>query len=331
MDAQIIPLTLAWQEAVVALYNRLHAASPLPYGKEMPADFVQQRLLRSSLWSSDCSRLLIDCSGQLRAVVLANHRRNPGLQQNESMLLHWLGVEPEWQRKGWARQLLQELFFLAQREQQTVLQSALQWSGIWPGVPQGLLAMEQFVEQTAGSWQTGELFLQCTPAEVLGRMATRKANTDKNISIILYESRHQQAVQRLLQEHFSIGWQHELLSRIDPHYDPFNGYGLATTYNAAHPGKDLLLVVAEQEIIGFCALHTEKRELAFFGPIGLHPAWRQQGIGTDLWQAALRQADAAGCQKLGLWTSLPIAQGFYLPLGMEISHSSRHACWSVPQ
>ncbi len=317
---RICSLSPGWQAEAVALYNRVSAGLKLPYGRRITTQFLERRLFGSQLWSSDCSRLLLDDAGRVIGMALANRRSNPGVGQGERLLLHWLGIDPLWQGRGLGGQLLRHMQALARQGGQRAVASALQWSGLWPGVVEGLQGMEGLVARSGGEWQPGELFLRCA---VQGRSWTEQGE----VPIVGFTQAHAAGLRGLLQENFSIGWQHETLSRIDQNYEPFNGYGLSETYCAAPVGRDLLIAEVAGEVVGFCVLQAGEEGMAFFGPVGLRPEWRKRGIGSALLHAALRRTQDIGCQEMGLWTNQTLAEGFYLPLGLQRGCVTRHVVW----
>ncbi|MBF0184989.1 MAG: GNAT family N-acetyltransferase [Magnetococcales bacterium] len=328
MNLYILPLTPAWQQAVVALYNRVCASLPLPYGRQMAENYLQKRLFDSALWPGDASRLLLTADGQLLGAVLANRLANPLLTPSNRLQLHWLGIDPAWQRQGLATLLWQSLCRETKAAGQLEIISALHWNGIWPGIVQGLTSMETFVSQSGGRWQPGELFLQCN-VNASSWQQSLPHSPLSGVKINQYQLYHANGLRDLLQKHFSIGWQHETLSRVDPSYEPFNGYGLATTYCTEQPGRDVWIVEAASEVVGFCIVQPGPEKMAFFGPIGLRPHWRKQGLGRHLLHTATAHARALGCATMGLWTSQPLSEGFYLPLGMQKGGESRYALWSL--
>ncbi|MEO5355124.1 MAG: GNAT family N-acetyltransferase [Magnetococcus sp. XQGC-1] len=322
------PLSPRWQGEVKRLYDLLFAAADLPYGQRLPEDYLRHRLFASSLCSSDCSCMLVAPDGKGVGVLLANRRLNPASAEGEWLWLHLLAVAPDWQRQGLGRMLLHSLLERARREGKRGVATALQWSGIWPGVPAGLTTMEAFCAGTAARLRPGEMYLAKNLADPWPQAALDKAcSLREEVTMRAYTDRHREGLQALLQELFSVGWQHETLSRIDPAYEPFNGYGLASTYDPVQPGRGVWVVTDRDRLVGFAVVQAGADGTAFFGPVGLRPEWRGQGLGSGLLLATARQAQLWGCHTLGLWTSVPLANGFYRSLGMQLVTTTRHGEW----
>ncbi len=328
INASLEPLAPRWQEEVKRLYDLLFSTADLPYGRRLPDNYLRNRVFSSSLWSSDCSCILVAPGGEGVGVLLANRRLNPASAEGEWLWLHLLVVAPAWQRQGLGRMLLHSLLERAGREGRRGVATALQWSGIWPGVPLGLTAMGAFCTGTAARLRPGEVYLAKNLSEPWPQASLDKAySLREGVTVQAYTGQHREGLQRLLRELFSVGWQHETLSRIDPGYEPFNGYGLASTHDPGQPGRGVWIVTDRGRVVGFAVVQAGADGTAFFGPVGLRPEWRGQGLGQGLLMATARQARAWGCHTLGLWTSVPLAEGFYCPLGMQQVTTTQHGEW----
>ncbi|MBF0460425.1 MAG: GNAT family N-acetyltransferase [Magnetococcales bacterium] len=327
----IQPLTPAWQAEAKRVYDRAFAGADLPYGRSLPDNFLANRVFGSCLWSADCSRLLVTPAGEGVGLVIANRRANPASGASAWLWLQLLCIVPGWHRQGWGRMLLHSLLDTVRTEGQQGVATALQWAGVWPGIADGLKGMQKFCAHTGAALRPGEWYLAKSlhteePWQGVGGEASTDLGGDP--CILPYQSRHQEGLYRLLRDHFSIGWQHETLSRIDPGFEPFNGYGLAATLDPHQPGQGVLVVECHGQVVGFCVVQAEPDgPTAFFGPIGLVPAWRGQGWGSRLLVAAACQARQWGRQTLGLWTSAALADGFYAPLGFRRVVTTQHAVW----
>ncbi len=327
----LYPLTPAWQTAAKRVYDAAFAGAALPYGSRLPDHFLANRLFDSCLWSTDCSRILVTPEWKGVGLVIANRRANPASVASDWLCLQLLCVAPDWQRQGWGRMLLNGLLATAASEGKQGVITSLQWAGIWPGIPTSLTAMRAFGDQTGADWRPGEIYLEKNllepwPVACPGRLAP----PDDGITPVAYVNRHYAGLRSLLWDHFSIGWQCETLSRLDSIYEPFNGYGLATTSESTYPGRGIWILEREGQVIGFCVVHAgPDSPTAFFGPIGLLPEWRGRGLGTRLLLLAATQAQDWGRHSLGLWTSAPLAEGFYRPLGFVPVAQTRHAAWRV--
>ncbi|MEO5362378.1 MAG: GNAT family N-acetyltransferase [Magnetococcus sp. DMHC-8] len=330
MSACVVqPLTPPWQAEAQRVYDRAFAGAALPYGHRLPDGFLASRVFGSSLWPADCSQLLVTRTGEGVGLLLANRRANPAVPSSDWLWLHLLCIVPARRRQGWGRHLLAGLRERAHAEGRCGVATALQWAGLWPGVPEGLTAMRAFGDRTGAEWRPGELYLVKHLAEPWPESGLiRLVAAGEEIMPIPYARRHRDSLQKLLHAEFGTGWQHETLSRIDAGYEPFNGYGLATTGAPDHAGRGVWVLEQGGQVIGFCVVQWEgEGSTAFFGPIGLSPAWRGRGLGTRLLLAAARQARATGRERLGLWTSAALAEGFYQPLGFQALLSTRHALW----
>ena len=90
----------------------------------------------------------------------------------------------------------------------------------------------------------------------------------------------------------------------------------------------VLVAQLDGEVVGVCQLivfrHLQARggRCAEIESVHVHPDWRARGIGTELMEAAIARARAAGCYRVQL-TSNEVrhdAHRFYERLGLTASH-----------
>ena len=328
----ILPLQPRWQEAAKQVYDRTFMQADIPYGQQLPGNFLANRLFGSCLWSYDCSRILLTQAGEGVGLALANRRLNPAAPETDWLWLQLFCIAPAWQGRGLGRLLLNNLLETAAATGKRGLATALQWAGIWPGILAGLQTMQTFCNRTGVRWRPGEIYLEKNLLERTAESGIACPSClGDGVTLLDYDNRHRQSLTALLRDHFSIGWQHEVLSHIDPDYEPFNGYGLAAGPDAHHPSGTILLLEQQSQVVGFCLLQAgTTASIAFFGPIGLQPEWRGYGWGSHLLRAAAHRLRAQGWHRLGLWTSAPLAQRFYAPLGIYPVTTTQHAEWRLP-
>ncbi|MBF0400325.1 MAG: GNAT family N-acetyltransferase [Magnetococcales bacterium] len=331
-DFLILPLQPGWQGEAKRLYDAAFARADLPYGRQLPAEFLTRRVFGSLLWSSDCSRVITTPQGEWLGLAVANRRKNPDTPETDRLWLQLFCIAPAWQRQGLGRLLLQHLLSIAAAEAKRGLATSLQWAGMWPGIPVGLEAMLSFCAHTGASLNAGEVYLQKNlqePWPETDEAVQRAALAREGLRVTPYEPHHRAGLVALLRTHFSVGWQQETLSRIDPTCEPFNGYGLAATLDPTTPGRGIWVLACREEVVGFCLIQQAEGtgSTAFFGPIGLLPTWRGRGLGSHLMREAVRYTQKSGVRTLGLWTSVSIAEGFYIPLGWRRFSATLHAEW----
>ncbi|MBF0162326.1 MAG: GNAT family N-acetyltransferase [Magnetococcales bacterium] len=327
---QILPLHPRWQESARQIYDQAFSQADLPYGQQLPSHYLANRLFGSSLWPSDSSRILLTQAGEGVGLALANRRLNPATPEGEWLWVQLFCIVPAWQRRGLGRLLLHHLLEEAAATGKRGLSTALQWAGLWPGIPASLQAMQHFCQHTGACWRPGEIYLEMDIREEPSVPAVNPSWRD-GATLSAYAPHHQPGLTALLRDHFSIGWQHEVLHRIDPAYEPFNGYGWAGPPAFHPPGQAIMVLEYQEEVVGFALLQGDTHpSTAFFGPIGLHPEWRGHGWGSRLLRAAAQRLRAQGGRRLGLWTSAALATGFYAPLGLLPRTTTRHAQWQLP-
>ncbi|MEO5340920.1 MAG: GNAT family N-acetyltransferase [Magnetococcus sp. MYC-9] len=329
-SCQILPLEPRWQAEAKALYDSSFARAALPYAHRLPELFLANRVFSSCLWPSDCSRMIRTTGGEWVGFALANRRANPAAEEGAWLWLQLVCIAPRWRRQGFGRRILNSLLEQAAQEGREGVATSMQWAGIWPGIPAGLTAMHRFCDRTGASLRPGESYLvRDLRAAWPLTCAARRPIDQEGVKLLACTPSHHASLRVLLQEQFSMGWQHETLSRIDPGYEPFNGYGLATTWEPGQAGRGIWIAEHWGEVVGFCVVQQDAEGACHFGPIGLRLAWRGRGLGTRLLRTAADEVVRAGGDSLGLWTSALLAGGFYAPLGFRPLVTTRHAVWSV--
>ena len=102
----------------------------------------------------------------------------------------------------------------------------------------------------------------------------------------------------LIGSDFGIHWYHEVLSKVEKGVEEFNGYGLIDVYDP----EEVLLVVKDEELIGFGIVHGKNRNCGYFGPIGIKESYRSKKIGTILLYRLIEILHRKGVKRVKLYT-----------------------------
>lgn len=131
MTLSIEPLDAARASDLDALL--VSAMQPQAVSYTAAPGFVEHRVLGSSLVATDCSRIAVDAD-RLVGCAIANLRRFPGEPDGERAALNFIGVLPEYRRRGLGRRLLEAAVAECRQSYRGRLVSSMRWAGIWPGV-----------------------------------------------------------------------------------------------------------------------------------------------------------------------------------------------------
>jgi GNAT superfamily N-acetyltransferase len=316
-------LTFAHCDDFYREYTRCFESLSLPYGQILASNFLEKRLFSSELYATDCSKILITASGQVCGFLLANTRKNARQHESTALYLHLLFIFPEFQRQGYGKKTLAFLRDHAKHHQLSHIETALQWGGIWPGIPQSLQSAIAFSQHTQAHLNTGELFLELSLTEFCPPISLCLT---EGYAVRFYQCTDKYALRSFLITHFSIGWMTEVMSKVDNTVETFNGYGLSETFNP----NDILLITYQAQICGFCIVqsHTES-DMAFFGPIGLSPMHRGRGMGDVIMTKIVDYLKSIPKLRIGLWTNEVIYEKFYKKYGFKKTYETCHAVWNV--
>jgi GNAT superfamily N-acetyltransferase len=319
------PLTPNDSEAVQSLYDEVFREGQLPYGQRLPPDYLQSRVFESSLWETDCS-LLATNRGRVSAVAVANLRCHPEESAGDFLPLNLLLVGSEPNDRRAATELLQTLAEKAAVHGKTKIGTSRQWAGLWPGLllPQQQAAADACIAEGA-HLEPGEVFLLLEPQQVIG-LGSGDSSRCCGVWIRNYRAGDFDALHTVLERHFGIGWRYEVLSKVSLDYEPFNGYAITHPYAP----EDLAVADTEDGLVGFCSVQTVTQgSWAFFGPIGLTPAFRNLGIGSLFLTWSCRRCLQRGKVLMGIWTNEPIYKGFYKGFGATPLFRAYHVSFEL--
>lgn len=306
-----------------ALFDKGFSVCDAPYGQNISPNFLEQRLWNSSIYSTDCSKMIVAKSGELCGFALANLRTHPLQKHSNALCLNLFFITESYRNQGLGRELIQTLVAIAKNEGHKLVQTSLQWAGIWPGIFSHWKDTLAFCQKTGGTIKPGEIFLELDLQQPLSDIPYHDIT---NCKIRPYLAQDFDALQQLVTNHFSIGWQQEVLNKVNTQFESFNGYGLASPYCP----EDVLVVETQTGICGFCIVQsTSDDEMSFFGPIGIEPRWRGKGIGNQLLLEAIHYLRTKGKTKMGLWTNQTIYQKFYSKWGFQKTFETVHVEWRV--
>ncbi len=298
-------------------YCRYFKNTKIPYGNKISSEYFNDRIIKSSLYATDCSRVLLSNSGGFGGIAVANLKANPIDKRSKQLLLNLFFAKPAYESR-----LINHILDVATENNCEKVVTSLQWGGVWPGIPKHWHKTRSLFEQSGGIMSDGELYLELN-------LNSFKLKTNPDLGdyeIIFYKSSYFEALKLFLMENFSVGWQYEVLSKVNAEIEPFNGYGLGKTYNPS----DVIIVKRGNKICGFCMVQSQmKNPLAFFGPIGLAVEHRGKGLGSFLLQFTLEYLKSLGKLQLGLWTNHEIYQRFYKSMGFCTKCETVHFEWTL--
>lgn len=260
------PYRGADEAALLALWNET-----LTHDRIDAVRFRTQVLLDANF--DPAGLLLAEVEGRLAGFVLAIARQVPLFLQGLEPELAWItafGVRPTWQRQGVGRQLFDAaLSRLAGQGRQCVLISPYTPNYFTPGVDVDAYPAAMAFLQGSG-WQVASrpISMQadlngfCIPAEILGLEERLAAH---GIAVRPVEAVDLPALMPFIARHFGWDWfrfaQEHLLQQFGPGSDEIS----------------FLVATRGEEIVGYCQQRRER-----FGPFGVDPAQRGQGIGRLL-------------------------------------------------
>ncbi len=217
--------------------------------------------------------LLAEVEGRLVGFLLSIVRQVPLFLQGLEPELAWItafGVRPAWQRQGVGRQLFDAaLSRLASQGRQRVLISPYTPNYFTPGVDvDAYPAAMAFLQGNGWQVTSTPISMQVdlngfrVPAEIV---AQEERLAGQGIAIRPVQAADLPALMPFIAQHFGWDWfrfaQEHLLQRFGPGSDEMC----------------FLVAVRHQEIVGYCQQRRER-----FGPFGVDPAQRGQGIGRLL-------------------------------------------------
>ena len=260
------PYRGADEAALLELWNET-----LAHDRIDAARFRTQVLLDANF--EPAGLLLAEVEGRLAGFLLSIVRQVPLFLQGLEPELAWItafGVRPAWQRQGVGRQLFDAaLSRLASQGRQRVLISPYTPNYFTPGVDvDAYPAAMAFLQ--ANGWQVTStpIAMQvdlngfCIPAEIV---ALHERLTGQGIAVRPVQAADLPALLPFIARHFGWDW-----------------FRFAQEYllQLFGPGSDeicFLVATHGTEILGYCQGRRER-----FGPFGVDPAQRSQGIGRLL-------------------------------------------------
>lgn len=260
------PYRGADETALLALWNET-----LTHDRIDAARFRTQVLLDANF--DPAGLLLAEVEDRLAGFVLSIARQVPLFLHGLEPGLAWItafGVRPAWQRQGVGRQLFDAVLGrLAGQGRQRVLISPYTPNYFTPGVDADAYPAAMAFLQGSG-WQVASTPISMQtdlngfriPAEILGLEERLAAH---GITVRPVDPADLPALMPFIARHFGWDWfrfaQEHLLQRFGPGSDEIC----------------FLVATRGEEIIGYCQQRRER-----FGPFGVDPAQRGQGIGRLL-------------------------------------------------
>lgn len=318
---KIEPLQLQHFKIFAEEYARCFGGLVLPYGKQITEDFLKKRLFNSQLYLTDFSNIFLTKNNEICGFILANLRKNPTQIHSSEMYLHLFFIDEKHRNQGYGKQAFKYLFDYAKENKITKILTSLQWGGIWPGIPTQLNEVILFCEKMGGEIKTGEFFLELEMGNFL-----KKEIKLNDYEIRFFEQTDKENLHQYLKQNFGIGWQCEVMSKVDENVEPFNGYGLSNTYRP----KDVIVVTFENKICGFCIVQSQtNNDMAFFGPIAISKEHRGKQLGGIILEKVIEYLQSLKKTKVGLWTNEMIYQKFYKNFGFTKTGETVHVEWNI--
>jgi GNAT superfamily N-acetyltransferase len=302
-------------------YEKCFDQFNLPYGKKLEKDFLEQRIFKSKIYPFDFSNVFFTENNEVCGFILANLRKNPTQIQSTEMYLHLFFINEKYQNQGYGKQIFKYLFDYAKKNNITKILTSLQWGGIFPGIPTQLNNAILFCEKMCGEIKTGELFLELAFEHFI-----KKDIFINEYRIEFFKHIDKENLYQYLKHNFGMGWQCEVMSKVDESFEPFNGYGLSKTYRP----NDVIVVTFQNEICGFCIVQSQTNsEMAFFGPIAISKEHRGKQLGGIILEKIVEYLQALKKTKIGLWTNEAIYQKFYKHYGFTKTGETVHVEWNI--
>jgi predicted GNAT family N-acyltransferase len=293
----------------------------VPYGKRLPNNFLEQRIFNSSLYPFDFSKIIFTEKKEVCGFILANLRKNPTQTHSSEMYLHLFFMNENYRKQGYGKQFFQYLFDYAKNNGIHKIMTSLQWGGIWAGVFTQLGDFIKFSQKIGGEIKTGELFL-----ELEINNFKKQELFSNNYEIRFFKVSDRKELFQYLKQNFGIGWQCEVMSKVDKTFEPFNGYGLSNVYQP----HDVLIVSFQNQLCGFCIVQSETdHEMAFFGPVEISKEHRGNQLGGIILEKVVEYLQSLKKTKIGLWTNDVIYEKFYKNYGFVKTGETVHVEWNI--
>lgn len=302
-------------------YNDCFKVFALPYGKKIEEDFLEKRLLHSQIYPFDFSKVIFTERHEICGFLLANLRKNPAQTHASELFVQLFFIIEKYRKQGYATGVFQELFNYAKNNGISKITTSLQWGGIWPGVFTQFSDFLAFSKKRGGTIKSGELFL-----ELETKNFQKKEIKLNNYQIRFFKESDREKLFQYLTQRFGIGWQCEVMSKIDQHVEPFNGYGLSNVYCP----NDVLIVSYQNQLCGFGIVQSQtNHEMAFCGPLEISQEHRGQQLGGLLLEKVVDYLQGLQKTKIGLWTNQAIYEKFYQPYGFVKTGETVHVEWHL--
>jgi GNAT superfamily N-acetyltransferase len=302
-------------------YEKCFDQFNLPYGKKLEKDFLEQRIFKSKIYPFDFSRVFFTEKNEVCGFILANLRKNPTQTHSSEIYLHLFFINEKHRKQGYGKQAFEYLFDVAKNNRINKIITSLQWGGIWAGIPTQLNDAILFCEKMGGEIKKGELFLELETKNFI-----EKDVELNNYKIEFFEESNKESLYQHLKQNFGIGWQCEVMSKVDESFEPFNGYGLSNVYQP----NDVIVVTFENKICGFCIMQSETdHEMAFFGPIAISKEHRGNQLGGIILEKVVKYLQHLKKTKIGLWTNDVIYEKFYKNYGFLKTGETVYVEWNI--
>lgn len=310
----------------IPMFNREYESCfeqlDIPYGKTIEHNFLEKRIFNSKLYPFDFSKILFTKNNdEVCGFLLANLRKNLVQSRSSEMYLHLFFINEKYRKQGCGKEVFQYLFDYAKSNHITKITTSLQWGGIWAGIPTQLTSAIYFCRKMGGEIKAGELFLELEIAKF-----ERKEIKSNNYKIRFFKESDRKELLQYLKQHFGIGWQCEVMSKIDENFEPFNGYGLSNVYQP----NDVLIISFQNQICGFCIVQSQTdHEMAFFGPVEISKEHRGNQLGGIILEKVVDYLQGLKKTKIGLWTNDVIYEKFYKHYGFVKTGETVHVEWNI--
>jgi len=302
-------------------YEKCFDKFDLPYGKKLEKYFLEQRIFNSQIYSFDFSKIILTKKNDICGFILANLKKNPLQTHSSEIYLHWFFINEKYRNQGCGKYIFKYLFDYAKNNGIYKIITSLQWGGIFPGIPTQLNGVVLFCEKMGGVIKTGELFLELEMKHFI-----KKEIRLNDYKIRFFEEMDKEKLYQHLKANFGIGWQCEVMSKVDKSFEPFNGYGLSNVYQP----NDVIVVTFKNEICGFCIVQSKTdHEMAFFGPIAISKEHRGKQLGEIILEKVIEYLQNLKKTKIGLWTNDIIYKKFYQPYGFIKTGETVYVEWNI--
>ncbi len=293
----------------------------LPYGNQITANFLEKRIFNSQIYSFDCSKIIFTAKRDICGFILANLRKNPAQMQSSEMYLQLFFINEKYRHQYYGAQLFKYLFDYAHKNKITNIITSLQWGGIWAGIPIQLTDAISFCQKMGGEIKIGEFFLELEIAKF-----EKKEIKLTNYKVAFFKKSDREELFEYLKQHFGIGWQCEVMSKVDESFEPFNGYGLSNVYQP----NDVFVITFQNKICGFCIVQSETdHDMAFFGPVAISKEHRGKQLGGIILEKVVEYLQVLKKTKIGLWTNEVIYEKFYKNYGFVKTGETVHVEWHI--